>query len=196
MTNQFEWTPGMPLELETERFRLKSLLAKDVTENVASWLQDPDVVDGFNMPDQERTIEGFRRGVAGYRNVERFCLGIFDKETGAIIGLYFVHTVPNNRSGSTDVIIGDHAWWGKRVVVETRSAILDFLFDVMGVDKVNGHPFADNWPAIYNYKALGFVCEGILRKHVISSTKGHRRDQCHFGLLKEEWQDWKARHAA
>lgn len=187
------WTPGMPLSLETRRFKMRSLLAKDVTDGVIDWLKDPDVIDGFNVPAQERTLEGFRRAVSAYRNVERFCLGIFDKDSDKIIGLYFIHGNLNNRSGASDVIIGDRDYWGKKVVVETRAKILDFLFDVLDVDKVNGHPFANNLPAIFNYKALGFQCEGVLRQQVLGH-EGGRRDQCYFGLLKDEWQDWKSTH--
>ena len=108
-----------------------------------------------------------------------------------------VHTIDLNYLGTPGaiasyVVIGDRDYWGKGVVLEARGALLDFLFDVVGVSKVWGTPFERNFPSIFNYKAQGFTCEGVLRKHVIN-VKGKRVDQYIFGLLRDEWHAHRAK---
>jgi RimJ/RimL family protein N-acetyltransferase len=47
---------------------------------------------------------------------------------------------------------------------------------------------ARNVPAIFNYKALGFRCEGVLKDHDISML-GERTDILMFGMLRSEWDE-------
>ena len=65
------------------------------------------------------------------------------------------------------------------------------MLDEVGVHKVCGNPFARNFPAVYNYRAQGFHCEGVLREHRLSAT-GERLDQFLFGLLRREWHERRA----
>ena len=82
-------------------------------------------------------------------------------------------------------MIGDREYWGSQVVIETRAAILDFLFDDVGIVKVTGKPYSDNAAAIYNFKVQGFTAEGILKSQHISGDR--RVDGILFGMQKEEW---------
>ena len=78
-------------------------------------------------------------------------------------------------------------------MLETRAALLDHLFR-SGVEKVIGSPLARNFPAVFNYKAQGFVAEGVLRRHRIDPD-GKRVDQVMFGLLPEDWAAQKKKLA-
>ena len=92
-----------------------------------------------------------------------------------------------DRLAQTNVVIGEKEFWGQSVVIETRAAIIDFLFDRMNMEKIWGRPIARNMPAIFNYKAQGFRTEGVLHKH-LRDPSGKRIDQIMFGLLRDEWR--------
>jgi len=184
------WQPGTPLKLETERFVVRSVIARDVGSNYMTWAKDPNVMETLNLPPRQLTLGQLVRYVERFNNKTSFHLGVFLKETGVQIGFYSVYVDASNMIAQTNVVVGDRAWWGKRVVLETRAAIIDFLFDVIGVDKVWGLPLARNVPSVFNYKAQGFKCEGVLRQHR-KSVVGGRADQLAFGLLKSEWQEAK-----
>ena len=49
-------------------------------------------------------------------------------------------------------------------------------------------PLSRNFPAIFNYKAQGWVHEGTLVSHYRSVLDGSRLDQFRFRLLPEEWR--------
>ncbi|MGH6948789.1 MAG: GNAT family N-acetyltransferase [Kiloniellales bacterium] len=183
------WVPGQPIELETENYYLRTLTPADVTPSYVAWAKDPDVMEGLNLPPRDISRERLQKYVQTFDGKSRFHLGIFDRKDDRFIGFYAVYTERAHKLGNINVVVGDRAYWGKKVVLETRAAIIDFLFDRIGCDKVWGMPVARNLPSVFNYQAQGYSCEGVLKKHRVS-PRGERVDQYVFGLLKE---DWKAR---
>ena len=134
------WTPGAPLRLESERFVLRSLGADDVTDRYLAWLDDPEVTRFLYSGGLRRTRADVEAYVARHDNRTSFHLGIFAKEGGDHIGNYSFGCDSVHRVAQINVMIGDRAWWKKRVVNETRAAILDFLFGPMDMLKVAGTP--------------------------------------------------------
>ena len=47
-------------------------------------------------------------------------------------------------------MIGDHGHWGQRVVLETRVAVLDFLFAEVAMAKLHGGCYSNNAPAVFD----------------------------------------------
>lgn len=179
---------GRPLELETTRFRLRSLRPADASQRWLAWLADPDVVHPINAEVQHLTIQDLTKYIAEHDNFARFLVGIFEKTNGLHIGFFFIEVDRKNQVATFNVLIGEKSWWGKGVVNEARAALLDYFFDRMGMAKICGAPLSRNFPAIFNYKAQGWVHEGTLRYHYRSALDGSRLDQLRFRLMPEEWR--------
>ena len=180
------WTPGQPLRLETERFVLRSLRPEDICERMVKWINDPEIM-AYVAPRGTRVTAGqLKAQTRRADNSSSFFLGVFCRDPDLLIGNYRINCSMPNRSAETTVVIGDRDYWGKRVVIETRAAILEFLFGRLEIEKVTGHPFVRNFPAVFNYKAQGFRCEGVFLKHV-RLRDGSRLDQYAFAMLREEW---------
>ncbi len=160
---------------------------EDITDRYIAWAKDPELMENLNTPARIVNRKQLESYIKKFDNRTKFHLGVFDKTNDHHLGFFTVYSDTKNRSAQTNVVIGDRDYWGKGVVLEARGAILDFLFDVLGVQKVWGTPFERNFPSIFNYKAQGFTCEGVLRKHVVS-VQGKRVDQYIFGLLRDEWR--------
>jgi RimJ/RimL family protein N-acetyltransferase len=71
--------------------------------------------------------------------------------------------------------------------METRKAVLKFLFEKTNCRRAWGNPCVRNLPSIFNYQALGFKSEGILRGHEFDPETGNSVDHIVFGLLRDEW---------
>ena len=180
------WMPGEPVRLETPRFIVRSLEMKDVSERMARWASDPEIMELVAPDAGPMTVLQLKRQIKGFNNKASFILGIFNRDDALHIGNYRVYCNPKNRSAQTNVVIGDRAFWGQGVAIETRAAILDFLFSPMNIEKVWGVPYARNFASLFNYKAQGFRCEGImLQNHRLAD--GTRIDQYYFGLMRDEW---------
>jgi len=180
------WRPGERLRLETRNYRLRSLVPEDVNAAFIGWTRDPEVMASLNLPPRQLTHEQMVGYVKRFDNRTRFGLGVFTRDTGRLIGFYAVYCDLHHATAQTNVVIGDSTYWGKKVVLETRGALLDFLFGTMNIHKVWGMPLARNIPSVFNYKAQGFTCEGVMREHR-RGLSGGRLDQYLFGLLRSEW---------
>ena len=189
------WKRGKKLELETERFILRSLTPADADETYTSWWNDAELQRGFNSKPRNWDTSQAARHLRQFNNDNRFHLGIFCKETGKLIGFIAMFPKYRQKLAKTNVLIGDQSYWGKGVPREVRRHMLDFLFDTLGMEKVEGEIFGRNLPSIFNYQALGFKAEGVRRSHV-RSVDGGRADVYQFGLLKEEWQAFKKEEGA
>lgn len=184
------WKLGQPLQLETAHYIVRSMKPEDVTPDYLAWTQDEEIMYGVNSSPGRMTMTDLHRYVAKFNNRTSFHLGVFLKESGRLIGFYSIYWERRHNIAGTNVVIGDRDYWGKGVVLETRAAIIDFLFDRLKVAKVWGSPMARNIPSVFNYRAQGFKCEGVLRSHRVS-PKGERLDQFMFGLFPDEWKKVK-----
>lgn len=181
------WQPGQDFALGSPRFRLRPLRESDLDEGFLAWWADPEIAAGLNQAPQRLTRARARAFVRNGDNQRRFTLGIFTRETRELIGVYFVKHDPRHRASELNVVIGDKAYWGQGTVLETRRVLIAFLFRYLGAEKVYGRPSARNVASVFNYKAQGFRCEGILKAQ-LASPDGGRLDQYIFGLTRAEWQ--------
>jgi RimJ/RimL family protein N-acetyltransferase len=187
---------GRPVKLETDRFRLRSLLASDASERWQGWAKDPDVMGPLNVPVRDMSLQYLANYVAGFDNANRFIIGVFDKASGAHIGFFIIEIDSAHRCATFNVVIGDKAWWGKGAVNECRAALLDHFFAERGIEKACGAPLVRNFPAVFNYKAQGWRHEGTLRGQRLSVVDGSRLDQYQFGLLRAEWKSLRGKPGA
>jgi RimJ/RimL family protein N-acetyltransferase len=182
------WRPGEILRIETERFSLRSLTPVDVTASYIKWWNDPEIQDGLNMPPRGWKKEHAVKHISNFDNITRFHLVIVCKEQKRMIGFYTMFVDPRTKVAKSNIVIGEKDYWGKNVVQEVRARMLSFLFNDLGMEKVKGEISGRNLPSIFNYKAQGFTCEGILRSEMQHyKEKEGRADKYLFGLLRDEW---------
>jgi RimJ/RimL family protein N-acetyltransferase len=175
------------LKLKTERFLLRTCVASDASDRWIGWAADPEVMHSLNAPVTRFTPQELAGYIAGFNNEDRLLIGIFVNESGLHIGFYILEKNERHRHLAMNVVIGDKEWWGRKVVLESRAALLDHFFASGSVEKVFGAPISRNFPAVFNYKAQGWTLEGILRDHLTSARDGTRLDQFQFGMRRKDW---------
>lgn len=189
------WKPGQSVRLSTPRFIIRSMTRADVTRDFLRWQNDPELCAGQNLPRKATNRINATQTVEKADNRRIFYLLICASIAELPIGFYAVRADPKHLFAETMVVIGNKDYWGKRVVLETRAVLIDFLFEQLGIQKITGRPHARNLASIFNYKAQGFTMEGVLRQQLTSVVDGSRLDQIEFGLLKDEWQAHKLKAA-
>ncbi len=175
------------VRFETERFVMRPLTRADVTGRMVRWMHDEELLRYTELPVRP-SVDAFIDFVNRFDNQSSMLLGLFTREDEKAIGLFQIHCDLRLRRGTTEVLIGDRNFWGKKVVVEIRTRVLDFLFDDLGLHRVYGLVHARNLPAVFNYRALGFTCEGVLRGHAMGA-ENEFADVYFFGLLQQEWRE-------
>lgn len=184
------WEPGQLLQVQTERFVLRSLLPTDADEVYTSWWNDAEIQKGFNQLPRNWDKARAAKHIQQFNNKNKFHLGIFCKQSGQLIGFFAMFVNHFQKVAKTNVCIGNKDYWGQDVVLEVRARMLDFLFNRLNMEKVEGEIMGRNLPSIFNYKAQGFSAEGVRRKQ-IRAAGGGRTEIYYFGILKEEWIAFK-----
>jgi len=179
---------GRPVAIHSERFIIRSLTPKDISERWCSWSGDPDIMQPLNMPVRPATRETLMKYLSQMNNDRSYLIGVFAKAMGQHIGFYQIDINKLHRTAGFNVVIGDKQYWGKNVVNETRAGLLTEFFERRGVEKAWGQPLARNFPMIFNYKQQGWKLEGIMRGQCLSIVDGARVDQYQFGMLRDEWR--------
>ncbi|MCL4445180.1 MAG: GNAT family N-acetyltransferase [Candidatus Thermoplasmatota archaeon] len=80
----------------------------------------------------------------------------------------------------------NRSYWGRGIASEAASAVIEFGFNGMLLNRVEACPFSENRPSTGLLDRLGFTLEGNLRKRIM--FRGKYFDQLYYGLLKEEWE--------
>jgi RimJ/RimL family protein N-acetyltransferase len=175
---------GAEIRLASERLTYCSPPGEGAAAEIAAWFRDPDVARFLAAPLD--TPQRAQAVIGRTNNRSEFFFGVYDRDTGRIVGYTQVHIVGRHRSGRTTSMIGDKAYWGGGYATEARSTILDFLFLRRGLNKVSSYVYSRNIPAIFNNRALGYTCEGVLRQQERNPGGGYRDVLC-FGILRSEW---------
>lgn len=180
---------GGGLKLVGQGIVLREMAAEDA-ELVVTWRNDPSVAaQMFGSPPASigQHLEWFEQMKRGGRRRE-FVIArvqLSGEQPVGTIGLSEIDDV--HRRAEYGIAIGEPSARGQGVAREASKLILDFAFQVLGLDRVFLHVFASNTNAIRLYERLGFVREGTLRRHVWKDQLP--RDVLVMGLLKSEWSD-------
>jgi len=188
-----EFPAANPIDIETKRFQLRSVTAADISPTWIAWLDDPEILEPLNAPVQKHTVKSLASQLAGYDNWNHYQVGIFTRDAGRHIGLHEMNLNRKERLLQTNVLIGDKVWWGKGVVDETRSALLDYFFFEQNIAKAYGQPLARNFRMIFNYKKQGWMLDGVMEDKLISRSTGEKIDQFRFTMTREKWADLRGR---
>lgn len=81
--------------------------------------------------------------------------------------------------------------WGRGYAVEAAGALVEYLFDVLGIDRVWGELHPDNRPSAMVLERLGMLFEGHTRMSYWRAGEGS--DDWVYGMLREDWEAWRDR---
>ena len=180
-----ETNDAVSVEFQTKNYLIRHLSAQELLPEYFSWIRDPDVTQHLFLSKSMISEESARGHVDSCDGVNQFFFGLYDLSGGNLIGTHGLSIQPEDRRCSMGVMIGDKSYWGKNVVIEVRSAILDYAFDKRNCEKAEAGCFKSNLSSIYNFQRLGWKLEGVRRGHRLVKTE--REDLLLFGLMKEEW---------
>jgi RimJ/RimL family protein N-acetyltransferase len=164
-------------------------LAKADIENRVRWFNDPDVRKTLIISERyevEKTIRWFEKIQADDGRVE-FAIETLQEKPVGVVGLASIDSI--HRTAEIYIVIGEKDFWGKGVMIEAESLLIDWAFNSLGIEKIWAQTRPDNIASLITMKKMGFQIEGTLRNEKI--VNGQRTTVLHLGLLRE---DFKAAH--
>lgn len=167
------------------KIKLRPPRIEDAETSVA-WRNDPEIVDN---------VLGFRGAVSldaergwierAMADTHRLVLAI--EADSDLVGYAYLQDIDNaDLRAEIGILIGDKTRHRRGVGTEAVKLLCRLAFDEVGVERVFLRVVAYNRPAIALYERLGFVREGVWRRHV--HRRGARHDVILMGLLVGEWR--------
>lgn len=166
-----------------ERFDLNIMEEENATPTYRSWLNDP-IVNQY-LETREATHEDLRRYIQDKRASDS-CLffGIFWKENNQHIGTVKLEPIDFEKGYAVvGILIGEKLFWGKGIATEVTNLIVDYAFNILGLDEIRLGVLEEHTAARRVYEKCGFVVDhidegainhgGVLHDQVWMSKKRH-----------------------
>jgi [ribosomal protein S5]-alanine N-acetyltransferase len=162
--------PDRPVGIETARLLLRSMEASDAQPHYARWMNDPDIVRYTESRYTDHSIDDIRRYIATMRrNPDSLLLAMVTGNGQRHIGNIKIGAVDwHHRSGDIGLLIGETDCWGQGYASEAITALADYAFTTLCLEKLAAGVYAPNTGCVRAFERAGFVCEGV------------RRNQCRF----------------
>ena len=184
------WRNGLPtltgLRLTLRELRTSdaaSLFAMLTTEEVSRFISPPPTTDeGF-----ERFIAWtFRQRAAG----EYVCFAVVPSGCDAAVGLFQVRSLePGFGSAEWGFALGSN-YWGTGIFADGARLVLDFVFNVMRVHRVEARAAVRNGRGNGALRKIGAIQEGVLRRSFLRN--GEYLDQVLWSIVSDDWLQAKA----
>jgi ribosomal-protein-alanine N-acetyltransferase len=151
----------------TERLILLPLSMEHCSEYYLNWLNDPEVykfLETRGNQNMEMLKDFIENQIKNKVNIWAITL----KSSGKHIGNIKINPINFKHGfGEYGILIGEKNEWGKGYAKEASLGIIDYFFDEINLNKINLGVVRKNTQAVELYEKLGFVTEGIYRKHLI-----------------------------
>jgi len=176
------------VRLDTERLHLRPLVRSDADALLAIHA-DPQVMRYTTIrpwTSLEQAHALIERDLKDMPAGKHLCLGIVPAGEERVAGtctLFGIYRA--SRRAEIGFVLGRSAW-GHGYMKEALSALLDFGFASMNLNRVEADTDPRNLAAAKTLERLGFVKEGHLRERWI--VDGERSDTALFGLLSSDWK--------
>lgn len=176
------------LTLDTPRLHLRAYAPSDAAD-VFAMFSDPEVMRYWSSApwtDLQQAHDFLARDAKSIAEGSSARLGIVRKEDGALIGNCTLFSFDKQcRRAETGYVLS-RAAWGHGYANEAVTALLDWGFETLDLNRVEADIDPRNTPSARALERLGFVREGHLRERWI--VNGETTDSFIYGLLRAEWK--------
>lgn len=180
--------------IHTERLLLRPMRVSDA-DALSARRSDPRVAQyqDWNAP---YSIESARESVAegldldGPTRSEWWMLTIADRADTDVLGDLVVHLTDDGHTAEIGYTLA-HEAWGHGYAVEAAAALVDVLFRVHDVTRIEGRLHPENHASAMVLERLGMLFEGHLR--LSYWLDGENSDDWVYAMTRADWQAWRGR---
>ena len=174
--------------LETDRLVLRRYTRADAAAMYKNWASDAEVTKYLMWPthtSQEISQSIIEEWISQYSNENYYHWAVILKDNGVeAIGDIAVADMKEDISMAHIGYCIGRAWWHKGITSEALSAVMDFLFDIVDVNRIEARHDPRNPNSGRVMIKCGMKYEGTMR----SSDWNNQGicDACYYALLKSE----------
>ena len=160
-----------------------SLLAMLTTEEVSRFISPPPT-----------TVDAFERFIAWTHRMRTAgtyaCFAVTVSGCDAAIGIFQIRELePGFGAAEWGFAIGS-PFWGTGVFQEGAERVLEFVFETLGVHRLEARCAVRNGRGNGALQKIGAVQEGVLRKSFLKNA--HYLDQVLYAIVEDDWRASRA----
>ena len=189
--------------IETPRLLLRRFSIGDVEDMYENWASDPEVTRFLTWPvhsgaDVTRGV--LKDWISKYKDGGYFQWAMELKETGKVIGDISVVRLREDIGAADMGYCMGRAWWGQGLMPEALKAVMEYLFDVVGLNRIAACHDVNNPKSGRVMDKAGMKTEGILRAagknnlgicdevwHAMLRSDRKTDSELHIELQDTEW---------
>ena len=182
------------ITIETERLTLRAFIPEDAEPAYRNWCSDPEVTKYLTWKPHE-SVEATKALISLWidksAEPDFYQWAIVLKEIGEPIGSI---SVVGMREIINQVEIGyciGRKWWHRGLVTEAFSALIPFLFEEVGVNRIAAKHDPNNPHSGAVMRKCGLTYEGTVRQTGLNNTG--LCDLSIYGILRSDYDAQKAR---
>jgi RimJ/RimL family protein N-acetyltransferase len=172
--------------LTGQKVKLRPLTIPDAPRLVRL-LSDPEVSRNLRLRTPV-TLAAEREFIAALEHAtDQLVLGITALDDGRLMGVCGLHQLGDPaRQAELGLFLGGPEEWGKGFGTEVTRLLCQHGFEVMHLNRIWLHVYADNQRGLRAYERVGFRREGVLRQAAVRDVK--HVDVVAMGMLRSEWR--------
>lgn len=194
-----DWRVSVPV-LAAGDVVLREVRTTDA-ESLVAMLTSPEITRFISEPPS--TVDGFARFIAASQRMraagQGVCFAVTLRECDTAIGIVQVR-----RTGSADAPREDalqsgvaewgfaigSPFWGGGIFTQSAELVLPFVFEQMGISRLEARAAVRNGRAAKALQKMGAVAEGLLRNGLFRA--GEYLDQTLYAIEAREWEFGRA----
>ncbi len=176
--------------LETERLILGKLKIEDAEDMFNNWASDENVTKYLTWKPHENIDASsvyLAFCISCYEKDYTFQWGIELKENNSLIGSISVVDLNTNIDSATIGYCISTKEWNKGIVTESLVAVIKFLFNEVGVNRVEAYHVVENRASGRVMEKCGMKYEGIKRAGLRDSS-GNLVDLAVYAILRSDFE--------
>lgn len=180
--------------LRTERLLLRPMRTADAV-SIAARRSDPEVAryQNWTTPyplERAQTLVADVVAMDGPTDGKWWMLTIADPDDSTVLGDLVVHLTWQGRTAEIGYTLARDAW-GAGYAVEAASELVRYLFDDLGVTRIEAMLHPDNSASAMVLERIGMRFEGHTRASFWLGDDNS--DDWIYGMTRTDWAEWQAR---
>ena len=177
------------IKIETDRLILRRFKIEDADVMYRNWASDDEVTKYLTWPTHANvnvTRAVLEDWIQKYNNPDFYNWAIELKQIGELIGNLSVVKHEEKTGSATIGWCMGKRWWGQRIMPEAARAVLQFLFEEVGFNRIAAKHDKENAKSGRVMQKIGMIREGTLR----ASGKNNQGivDEVYYSILKDDYE--------
>ena len=172
------------------RYFLRTVKREDASDRWAGWLSDPWTVHVLNSAPRAFTRKDVAEYIKQFDQRSRLLLGIFEMGTRLHVGFVRID-LDNSGDALVNAVIGEATHRNRGANTDVFVALLDFLFDTVGVNRVRASVLLRNDVTLAYLLKLGWQKDETPGATVRSIADGSPLETCTVSWTREGYQAYR-----